>query len=164
VPPSDPNPPFIEELPDEEWSAPSETPVANHVNESEIDPNDGALLAYLHSVPGQENVAAQGPSVDDEIPTAHVTPMPSAQAIPSDQVVTIILPPDAPQHTYPNDHYELSGEAERPTLMFLEDPEDFDFGRLDELSMRMRITVALKRPALQRCRESKEMDGSPRTL
>jgi hypothetical protein len=143
MPPSDPNPPFIEELPDEESSAPPETPVANHVNESEIDPNDGALLAYLHSVSGQETDAAQGPSVDDEIPTAQVTPMASAQTIPSDQVVTIILPSDAPQQTYPNDHYELSGEAERLTLMFLEDPEDFDFGRLDELSMRMRITVAI---------------------
>jgi hypothetical protein len=122
---------------------PQETPVANHVIESEIDPNDGVLLAHLHSVLGQDTDAAQGQSVEDEIPTAQVTPMVEAQAIPSGQVVTVILPPDEPQQTYPNDYYELTGEAERLTLMFLEDPEDFDFGMSDELSMRLPITVAI---------------------
>lgn len=138
-----PNAPFIEELPDEDESSdPPETPIANRVSEAEIDANDGVLMAQLHSVPGQEDVEGQE-QAEDDIPTAHVTPVAEARVIPSSEIVTTILQSNELLRTYPNDHYELTGEAERVTLAILEYPEDFDFGMLDDLPMRIRITVAV---------------------
>jgi hypothetical protein len=79
--------------------------------------------------------------VDDNIPTAQVTPM--AEARPISAAVTTFLQTNDLLRTYPNDHFELNGEAEGLAMIILEDPEDFDFGVLDDLPMRMRITVAV---------------------